>query len=170
MLLPNTPKDAARRSGCVLLVVTPQCVVAFASADARRWLKSFFSRPSRGGLLPRKVCSWLKAKPRKAALIVRRQHRLLVVRRYRPQPEDSVALLLEVRLLKGRSSHRTYGLLTCRENDVLAWVAAGKSNKEISQILNLSVGTVGKHLERIFLKLGVENRTAAASFMQAPAN
>jgi len=54
-----------------------------------------------------------------------------------------------------------YGL-TQRETEVLAWVSKGKSNKEIGLILELSPRTVNKHLEQIFIKLGVENRAAAA--------
>ena len=40
----------------------------------------------------------------------------------------------------------------------------GKSNSEIAAILGLKTATVGKHLERIYPKLGVENRTAEAGF------
>ena len=46
----------------------------------------------------------------------------------------------------------------------LGWLARGKSNAEIAEILGISAATVGKHLEHIYPKLGVENRTAAASF------
>jgi len=45
----------------------------------------------------------------------------------------------------------------------LVWIAHGKSNKEIAELLELSPRTVNKHLEQIFNKLGVENRTAAAT-------
>jgi DNA-binding CsgD family transcriptional regulator len=55
-------------------------------------------------------------------------------------------------------------LLTLREREVLRWLARGKSNAEIGAILGISAATVGKHLEHIYPKLGVENRTAAASF------
>ena len=53
--------------------------------------------------------------------------------------------------------------LSPREGEVLAWLANGKSNKDIATILNLSPRTVTKHIEQIFTKLGVENRTAAAA-------
>lgn len=53
--------------------------------------------------------------------------------------------------------------LTPRESDVLLWIANGKSNRDTSEILNISSRTVNKHLEQIFIKLGVENRAAAAS-------
>ena len=52
--------------------------------------------------------------------------------------------------------------LTERESEVLFWIANGKSNREAAEILSMSPRTVNKHLEMIFPKLGVENRTAAA--------
>jgi DNA-binding CsgD family transcriptional regulator len=51
--------------------------------------------------------------------------------------------------------------LSQRETEILVWVAQGKSNPEIAVILGISVRTVHKHLERIYVKLGVENRHAA---------
>lgn len=53
--------------------------------------------------------------------------------------------------------------LTNRELEVLESVAAGKTNKEIATQLFLSVRTVDRHLSRIFDKLGVSTRAAAAS-------
>lgn len=53
--------------------------------------------------------------------------------------------------------------LTPREAEVLFWVAQGKTNPEMCVLLDLQLTTVKKHLESVFLKLGVENRTAAAA-------
>jgi DNA-binding NarL/FixJ family response regulator len=53
--------------------------------------------------------------------------------------------------------------LTAREGEVLSWLTKGKTNRDIAQILGLSPRTVDKHLEQIYSKLGVENRTAAAA-------
>lgn len=53
--------------------------------------------------------------------------------------------------------------LTPREADVLLWTARGKSNKDMSEILNISARTVNKHLEQIFIKIGVENRASATA-------
>ena len=53
--------------------------------------------------------------------------------------------------------------LTVRESEVLSWLSKGKTNRDIAQILGLSPRTVDKHLEQIYAKLGVENRTAAAA-------
>ena len=54
--------------------------------------------------------------------------------------------------------------LTPREGEVLSWLSKGKTNRDIAQILGLSPRTVDKHLEQIYAKLGVENRTAAVAF------
>jgi len=54
--------------------------------------------------------------------------------------------------------------LTAREAEVLYWVVKGKINRDIADILGASPATVKKHLERIFAKLGVETRTAAAAW------
>jgi DNA-binding response OmpR family regulator len=53
--------------------------------------------------------------------------------------------------------------LTGREAEVLLWISRGKSNREIGEILNISPRTVNKHLEQVFVKLGVENRASAAA-------
>jgi DNA-binding CsgD family transcriptional regulator len=52
--------------------------------------------------------------------------------------------------------------LTKREAEVLLWVSQGKRNAEIATILGIRAKTITKHLERVFAKLGVETRTAAA--------
>lgn len=53
--------------------------------------------------------------------------------------------------------------LTQREMDVLEWVARGKTNRDVAEILGMSPRTVNKHLEHIYEKLGVETRTAAVA-------
>ncbi|MCZ7471257.1 response regulator [Agrobacterium sp. O3.4] len=57
---------------------------------------------------------------------------------------------------------REHFSLTARESEVLLWIAKGKSNRDIGDILGLSARTVNKHLEQIYVKLGVENRASAA--------
>jgi DNA-binding NarL/FixJ family response regulator len=53
--------------------------------------------------------------------------------------------------------------LTSREAQVLLWISCGKQNREVGEILNISPRTVNKHLEQIFQKIGVENRSSAAA-------
>ena len=60
--------------------------------------------------------------------------------------------------------------LTAREAEVLLWITRGKSNRDVAEILSLSPRTVNKHLEQIYAKLGVENRTAAAALAMQTLN
>jgi DNA-binding CsgD family transcriptional regulator len=59
------------------------------------------------------------------------------------------------------------GHLTPREEEILRWVAAGKTDRQIAAILGTSVRTVQKHLANAYVKLGVENRTAAVMRLEA---
>jgi DNA-binding CsgD family transcriptional regulator len=52
--------------------------------------------------------------------------------------------------------------LTRREIEVLSWVATGKTNAQIAEVLSIAPGTVKKHLDHIYEKLGVSSRTDAA--------
>jgi DNA-binding response OmpR family regulator/DNA-binding CsgD family transcriptional regulator len=53
--------------------------------------------------------------------------------------------------------------LTLREAEVLLWISRGKPNRDVGEILHISPRTVNKHLEQVFVKLGVENRAAATA-------
>jgi DNA-binding NarL/FixJ family response regulator len=69
--------------------------------------------------------------------------------------------------LRGRDNghggvRRSEFSLTARENDILALLSEGRSNRDIAQALFLSEKTVKAHLAAIFRKLGVTNRTQAA--------
>lgn len=60
--------------------------------------------------------------------------------------------------------------LTAREAEVLLWISRGKSNRDIADILGMRPSTVTKHLEQIYIKLGVENRASAATIAVRAAN
>lgn len=51
--------------------------------------------------------------------------------------------------------------LTPRETEVMHWLSCGKTNADIAAVLSISPRTVQKHLEHIYVKFGVETRTAA---------
>lgn len=75
-------------------------------------------------------------------------------------------ILLRLAKGHGAESHAQFSRelgLTSRESEVLSWLSVGKANRDIAQILGLSPRTVDKHLEQIYAKLGVENRTAATA-------
>jgi DNA-binding CsgD family transcriptional regulator len=56
---------------------------------------------------------------------------------------------------------RSLANLTPREREILLWIARGKSNREIAAVLYLAPGTIRKHLDNVYEKLGVSNRAGA---------
>lgn len=58
--------------------------------------------------------------------------------------------------------------LTVREAQVLSWVARGRQNREIADLLFISPETVRKHLENAYAKLGVRSRTEAVAALRRP--
>lgn len=60
------------------------------------------------------------------------------------------------------SSARALPVLTERQSDVLAFIARGCSNEEISRELGISVGTVKTHVHTVLKRIGARNRTEAA--------
>ena len=137
--------SAHDRRGVILFGRAGQ--IEFASASARRLLREFF--PSwRGARLPPALHEWLESEPRRQ-LVRRRGGRQLRVER------SDGALLLE--------EASADAVLTGREREVLAWVARGKTNAEIAQLLWLAPSTVRTHLEHVYSKLGVKTRTAAVA-------
>ena len=160
--IPRRKRKELRRRALVL--ATPQFKIQFADPMARRWLKQFFGRPARAGLLPRKVCRWLAGHEKKRSarsFVAKQQNARLYLKRQNSYTPHTISLLLEMINGSDKEWSRRHRDLTPRERDVLHWLARGKSNAEIAAILELKPATVGKHLERIYPKLGVENRTAA---------
>ena len=78
-------------------------------------------------------------------------------------PDEYLLRLKEGGIDDDRSLLKQKLTVTEREAEVLLWIARGKSNRDIAEILNLSPRTVNKHLEQIYAKLGVENRASAAA-------
>jgi DNA-binding CsgD family transcriptional regulator len=164
--MPRRPQKTIQPIRRALVVATSTGKIQFAESAARNWLKRFFAAPVRVGHLPPKVCDWLErdfTETRPTCLISKHGDAQLFVKRLRPHPLDSVSLILEIDHAKGQQ-YRKHRALTRRENQVLQWLSCGKTNRDIGEILGMASATVGKHLERIYPKLGVENRTAAAHF------
>jgi DNA-binding CsgD family transcriptional regulator len=78
-------------------------------------------------------------------------------------PDEYLLRLLEGEIDDDRTLLKQKLTVTQREAEVLLWIARGKSNRDIAEILDLSPRTVNKHLEQIYAKLGVENRASAAA-------
>ncbi len=71
--------------------------------------------------------------------------------------------LARIRTLRANSKPSDSDILTAREREVLALMAAGGSNRTIAGELGLSPKTVNRHVENIFGKLGVSSRAAAVA-------
>jgi DNA-binding CsgD family transcriptional regulator len=127
-----------------VIVLAPGGGVELVSPAARRLVREYFG-PSRRSSIPAAVVDWLQTgSPTMAG---QRGSRRLTIER------SGDALLLE-------ETRDELGL-TPRERQVLAWVARGKTNAEIAEVLWIAPTTVRKHLENVYAKLGVRTRTAA---------
>ena len=76
--------------------------------------------------------------------------------------EEILFKLVDAKKLSSETLLQNQLKLTAREAQVLFWISIGKTNRDIGKILDVSPRTVNKHLQQIFPKLGVENRTAVA--------
>ena len=145
--------------------------VRFMTFRASQWLNEFFAdarRPS--NRLPEGVRRWMRhqeslpgeaniAAPR-TPLVAEREGKRLLMRLLSGVSQKLLPLEKQVTTLEP-ARFQSFGV-TKREAEVLAWVALGKTNRDIATILSTSPRTVQKQLEHIFDKLGVETRTAAA--------
>lgn len=157
--------------GRYLLAANQHGKILWCTPQASRLLsKAFRGFDSGGFTLPREVQDWLRESRRGTASsdaitltseVTGDKLRLSYVGQV---GSDEILLRLaggeegdEKTLLKSKLN------LTIREAEVLLWIARGKSNRDIGEILSLSPRTVNKHLEQVYSKLGVENRTSAAA-------
>ena len=130
----------------VLLLAPGGAHVEFASPAARRLLEQFLGEQP-NDQTPEALFAWFESGS--PTFVCRRGRDRLTISR-----GDGMLLLEPTRDELG---------LTSRERDVLAWVARGKTNPEVAEILWVTPSTVRKHLENIYAKLGVHTRTAAVT-------
>ncbi|MBD2158542.1 helix-turn-helix transcriptional regulator [Leptolyngbya sp. FACHB-16] len=163
--------DSFNAAGGVLL--SKEGHIQFMSHKAERWLKQYFSFSCSGKLLPEYLQQWVKYQlslflesesslnPRLPLVMEQEGKRLTIRFATEPNQEQYVLLLEEQR--QPQLSIESFKLigLSAREAEVLYWVAKGKENLEIAELLYISAATVRKHLERIYLKLEAKTRTAA---------
>jgi DNA-binding CsgD family transcriptional regulator len=139
-----------------IVLIEADSRVEFASSAARELLDRYFGELE--GQLPAPLASWLRERRRGATS---EPLRVGVGDRYLRVERVDGALLLE--------EQRRLPRLTAREREILDLVAEGRTNAEIAERLWVSTGTVRRHLENIYAKLGVHTRTAAvAVFREGP--
>lgn len=149
--------------------------IEWATTSARKLLQRYWPTDTEvGNRLPRQICRWMtvcrkrlrlkdKSPIHLTSLVINRPSARLTVR-YMCDSAFSVLLFEEHMVELSRDRLVSFGL-TSREAEVVQWLVQGKSSYEIATILTISVRTVSKHLERIYLQLGVENRHAAVTLM-----
>ena len=163
------------------LDAAPQAVVVLdasghvrvCSSRARGFFTNYFGRtPRSNGRLPETLQRWLQRHRLPATtanefpvehspFVVEQNGRQLTVRTLAIADGGRMLVLEERQTALSIKPLQRLGL-TERQAEVLMWVAQGKTNPEIGKILGVSEGTVHKHTEHIYAKLGVETRTAAA--------
>ena len=131
---------------------------------ARDLMLRYFEAPV--GQVPPEVLEWLRSQtagePR--PLTVSHDERQLVLSlQQRTADDDWLVVMREVSDAAVVQALQQTFKLTMKEDEVLYWVAKGKTNRDIGDILGSSPATGKKHLEHGFEKLGVETRNAAAS-------
>ncbi len=158
----------AEREGLGWLRLSPEREVVAGSAASLDWLSSFAGAQTLvGRLLPAVVDNWLAAWtacPPAAAdrlLLESSGNGLALHATHLPYGEGAIHLQLTLRHAPAPADG-VAASLTLRETEVMHWVAAGKTDRDIAALLACSHRTVQKHLERVYAKLGVETRPAAA--------
>ena len=136
--------------------------ILFSTRQANILLHAFFPGTSVAAL-PDVVLRWLASDRQKPLVIFNTAKGDLQIDQLASSDSRNVTLLrLEQRNSAwGPKALRVLGL-TPREAEVLYWITEGKTNPEISTILDTTLHTIKKHNNRLFAKLGVETRLAAA--------
>lgn len=137
--------------------------IYFSTRQANILLQAFFPGTAMERL-PASVVHWLESGERHKPLVVESDAKgdLQIEHLAASDPRHLALLRLEQRnSCWGPKALQTLGL-TPREAEVLYWITEGKTNPEISTILDTTLHTVKKHNNKLFAKLGVETRMAAA--------
>lgn len=170
--LANSARAALDALGRYLLATDTSGGVKWCTPQTAKLLGAAFGDfHGEGDLLPPQIQEWLHKRP----LTDGRSEDFIVLESSLSPVKLQLSYVGQVapeeillRLIEGEGENDNLVLkrklqLTQRESEVLAWLARGKSNRDIAEILSLSPRTVNKHLEQIYAKLGIENRAAAAA-------
>ena len=148
-----------------LISVTENGRIRFVTPYAQRLLKRYGVQMRTGfDQLPARLRDWLihyhkqlirsdDVQPELQPLLIQGQLGCLTVRLI-VRESQYLLILEERRAAPAAKDLASFGLST-RESEILDWVAQGKTNPEVGMILGISRRTVQKHLERIYIKLGV---------------
>lgn len=164
----HSVQQALDQTGQFLMGLSRQGKLTWATQQAERLLDTTgMDQNQRQNGIFTPLSNWLGHQPKQGQLLHLRdlEYPLDVQLVSDPGNDEDELVFKLIDPTAGPSPKTLQGKLpvTERESEVLYWLAYGKTNKEIGEILTLSPRTVNKHLEIIFRKLTVENRTAAAA-------
>lgn len=174
----STARAAIDAAENAVIALDHQLKPLWHTSKVQAWLEKYFPEAAFAlPELPPRLQTWLHQNASSAdadesapSLLLSRRNGRLTIRLTKSKRGGENLLLLRETNNPGAnprdascSGHIADYNLTPREADVLAWLAKGKTNRDIAEILGMSPRTVNKHLEHIFVKLGVETRSAAAA-------
>lgn len=154
------------------------CISSFAKELLARY---FDMNPGEGEFLPQVLMQWFNTETRppvnkrasarlsmsveRVPLTIVKEDKKLKIKLMKDfTTDDYILTMVETSNTLIMQNLQGYGL-SSRESEVLLWLSKGKTNAEIAIILDMGKRTVEKHLERIFVKLGVATRAAAAAIL-----
>jgi len=138
----------------------------WATPDAQALLNQYQQDNNESVELNDRLSRWLPSGQggHDLALPIQKQNLVLSVQYFKQSEEDEFLLKIQSPNVAVDPIVLEDSLsITSREAEVLLWLAHGKTNREIAEILQMSPRTVNKHLEQMFPKIGADNRTVAAS-------
>jgi DNA-binding response OmpR family regulator/DNA-binding CsgD family transcriptional regulator len=152
-------REAVDVAGLGTVLLDGQGRVAWRSPQAARWAQSAFGQDGALASL-----AWLQSASTQGEISTPMPDQSRLTARHMGQSGASESMLLLFVSSNASSPIRALAAsLTPRETEVLSWLAKGKTNRDIADILGMRPRTVNKHLEHIFEKLGVETRSAATA-------
>lgn len=163
--------------GQAAIAITPQdSEIVWQTPLARDWMKAYFPEELDVDVAtelktPARVSDWIDAayqadvtgKTLEPLTIIQSSKRLTLTPADLSSDEQWMIVLREESYTAQIEALIHLFKLTKRESEVLYWTIKGKTSRDVGDILGSSPRTVNKHLEHVFVKLGVETRTAAAS-------
>ncbi|MWV25636.1 response regulator [Methylobacterium sp. 2A] len=161
----QSARAALDTAGRTLFAVAEDGTVLWSTPQAGRLLVGFGADPSGVVVLPARARDWLRGCLVGAAgplTLTDRDGVAFALSFIGRTPDEILLRLSREEPSVGVERLRARLPVTGREAEVLLWLSRGKSSRDIGEILGLSHRTVTKHLEGIYAKLGVENRTAAS--------
>lgn len=163
--------SALETENCGIIAVNAEGEPLFVSEFSRQLFDRYFADEKRGAeSLPESLSGWLKRVDAAAEttdfslppqpLKIESSRGVLTIRRMYNSVTKERTLLLEEKRFVDAAGFEKLGL-TKREAEVLLWMTQGKTDDCIATLCDISVRTVHKHAEHIYIKLGVETRTGA---------